>query len=271
MQPHRHVQFVLDHNTYQSPPSSFSSSSGSPPRSLTSSSSSTTSSSLTTSSSSSSSSISSDATSSTISSDKNYLNNRSPQPNVFHLTTPSPIIIQLAGPEPLLPTSPVNILSVVHPLLSTLSGPTLFYDLRLPPSLASSFPLGALPRAFREPATTPASAAISIVSPHFPWVIPVHPANGAYVVVHDVLRAIYDGLQQCASRTEYRAWLPTSRLRRRATRAYEARCQEKLDIQTAIPERQQGLKRVDFLPAFRLWGIEPVMEEPFNLWWLRVY
>ncbi|KAL1745335.1 hypothetical protein HDZ31DRAFT_36673 [Schizophyllum fasciatum] len=234
-----------------------------------------------------------------------------PKPTVLHLATPCPIIIQFPSapipapaPAPHLPSGdPLSrvahsLTRVAHPLLryTPRHAPPLAYDLRTPPETArvSSYThtvdtslRGLVARhdraAFHEPATLTPCSALTLTSPHFPWVLDV-PATAGYVTVLDVLRALHTALQQPASRAEYRAWLPTRRLRRQAARAYEARCAmgeagTRLGLDDllrritpgATSERAQGLKRVDFLPNFRFQGLEPVPDDPEHMWWLHVY
>ncbi|KAL1699748.1 hypothetical protein EV121DRAFT_215628 [Schizophyllum commune] len=256
MQAPRHVQFALGRNTYHSPPGSFSSSSSSTSSTLSASSSSSTSSS----------------SSSTLSpTPEEASTEQAPKPVVYNVTLPSPIIIQFPAPTP--QPSPA-LTRVAHPLLAWKSRcRQIIYDIRKPPSTASSPTPGVLPRALNEPATLTPCATISIVTPHFPGAMQVYPGaptTHPFVTVHDVLRTIYEELQRPASRTEYRAWLPTKRLRRQASKAYVRRCRD-TDAYglSLISEREQGLKRVDFLPEFMFQGLEPKSGDQSNVWWLH--
>ncbi|KAL1658215.1 hypothetical protein GGF50DRAFT_67694 [Schizophyllum commune] len=256
MQSPRHVQFALGRNTYHSPPGSLSSFSSS------------TSSTISVSSASSSSTSSSSTFSPT---QEEASTEQAPKPVVYNVTLPSPIIIQFPAPAP--QPSPA-LTRVAHPLLAWKSRcRQIIYDIRKPPSTAYSLSPGALQRAFTEPATLTPCTTISIVTPRFPETMQVYPGaptTHPFVTVHDVLRTIYEELQRPASRTEYRAWLPTKRQRRQASRAYERRCRD-TDAYGSwlISEREQGLKRVDFLPEFMFQGLEPKSGDASSLWWLH--
>ncbi|KAI5887816.1 uncharacterized protein SCHCODRAFT_02752172 [Schizophyllum commune H4-8] len=252
MQAPRHVQFALGRNTYHSPPGSLSSPSSSTSSTLSASSAS-----------------SSTSSSSTLSPEA--ATEQAYKPVIYNVTLPSPIIIQFPAPNPQPSTT---LPRVAHPLLAWKSRTRqIIYDIRKPPTTAYSLAPGALPRALIEPATLTPCTTISIVTPHFPGAMEVYPGapnTHPYVTVHDVLRTIYQELQQPASRTEYRAWLPTKRLRRQASRAYERRCRDTGAYGSGlIYEREQGLKRVDFLPGFMFQGLEPKSGDASNVWWLR--
>jgi hypothetical protein len=100
---------------------------------------------------------------------------------------------------------------------------------------------------FLEPAVYPPRLAISIVIPDFPWVIPVNGvSDGRYVTVADVLSKLHRFLRTNITEAEF-IGLETEKRKLRATEAYFRRCTRLQGLRGYREEKEQGMKRVDFL------------------------
>ncbi|KAJ7182512.1 hypothetical protein C8R43DRAFT_6498 [Mycena crocata] len=133
-----------------------------------------------------------------------------------------------------------------HQLLASSDSPMLKYDISLHPSLISTHYQGVSSARFAEPAVYPPQHTISIVTPHLPWSITVAASNARYVTVSDVLNALYRTLRVNVTPAEFHA-LGSHKLMRRATAAYVHRYTRLKGHRGYAEEKQQGVKRVDFL------------------------
>ncbi|KAJ6534139.1 hypothetical protein B0H19DRAFT_900809, partial [Mycena capillaripes] len=147
-----------------------------------------------------------------------------------------------------------------HPLITLSSTPLLRYDISLHPSLISSNYPGLSSAGFLEPAVYPPQpTSISLVTPHLPWtiIVPASTSNATYVTVADVLNAIYQTLRANATSAEYEA-LRTDKLMRRVAHSYTQRCERLRGQRGYAQEKNEGLKRVDFLMGYtHFQGIAP--------------
>jgi hypothetical protein len=122
----------------------------------------------------------------------------------------------------------------------------LNYDISVHPSAITTHFRGLSSAGFLESAVYPPQLTISIVTPHLPWSIAVAASNGRYVTVSDVLNALYRSLRTNVTSAEFHA-LGTQKLMRRATEAYTQRYMRLRGHRGYAEEKQQGVKRVDFL------------------------
>ncbi|KAF5372540.1 hypothetical protein D9758_005292 [Tetrapyrgos nigripes] len=135
----------------------------------------------------------------------------------------------------------------IHSLLAYSFHPTLYFDVRLPLSVAITFSSPRLStRSLSESATDPPVSSMTLYIPHITWSIIVAPSNGLFITVADVVNAIYYTLRIPVMKEEYRAIRSRSNLRRVNT-AYERRHERIRDDYAAYQERQGGVRRVDFL------------------------
>ncbi|KAF8967254.1 hypothetical protein BDZ97DRAFT_1656512 [Flammula alnicola] len=122
---------------------------------------------------------------------------------------------------------------------------------------------------FREAATNPPLAYLSITSPHLPWVIKVYASNGSFVTLEDVFTTIYRALRINITPAEFSS-LPSPNDQRRATRAYEQRYRRQRSTRIYEEEKRGGMKRVDFLMGCtRFFGISNSGRRP-DEWHLDV-
>ncbi|KAJ7891788.1 hypothetical protein B0H13DRAFT_1600953, partial [Mycena leptocephala] len=114
-----------------------------------------------------------------------------------------------------------------------------------------------------EPAVYPPRLALSLVTQHLPWAIPVPASNRRYLSVGDVLAAIYHTLRVNATPAEFNA-LGTGKLMRRASTAY-------MHMRRGYSqEKREGVKRVDFLMGYTTFqGIAPTGGAP-DLWQVTI-
>ncbi|KAE9385952.1 hypothetical protein BT96DRAFT_928553 [Gymnopus androsaceus JB14] len=100
---------------------------------------------------------------------------------------------------------------------------------------------------FSEPAVYPPVSSLVIQIPHHIWPISVYASyNGQYVTVNDVFTAVYHSLRTNVSSSEYRA-IPSKKDAEKVRMAYEMRYRRIRDRYAYESEKQQGVKRVDFL------------------------
>lgn len=134
----------------------------------------------------------------------------------------------------------------VHPFLGYSSSPAITYDLRESPSTLSSTHRG-LPRStLFQPATSPPTSHLTIISPHLPWRITIKHTSSA-VTVHDVLSELYRVLRKPITSQEYHSLLPSDRERRRVADAYKDRYRHARGDTQYDEEKRNGVRRVDFL------------------------
>ncbi|GLB42507.1 hypothetical protein LshimejAT787_1105220 [Lyophyllum shimeji] len=158
------------------------------------------------------------------------------------LPGPSPYIISFPTNAPTTYATPVR----MHVLLQASGSPALTFDLTQHPSTITSHHKGISLRALSEPATKPPLSVITIVVAHLPWSIIVHPSNGTYVTIADVLEGLYRKLRTNISAQEFHA-LPTEKDMRRVTAAYEQRYRRLRGSRECEDEKRRGVRRVDFL------------------------
>ncbi|KAF7354093.1 hypothetical protein MVEN_01096700 [Mycena venus] len=133
-----------------------------------------------------------------------------------------------------------------HNLVAFADSPLLNYDISLHPSTITTHFQGVSTAGYLEPAVYPPQRAITIVTPHLPWSIPVTASNGRYVTVSDALNALYRSLRTNVTAVEFNS-LGTQKLMRRASEAYAHRYMRLRGHRGYDEEKKQGVKRVDFL------------------------
>ena len=122
-------------------------------------------------------------------------------------------------------------------------------------------------RVLLEPASEPPLPFIQIFCKHLPWTCKVHASNGHYVTVSDVFESLYRSLQVRITQSEFEK-LPSSKDKRRATRAYEERYM-RLRGKHYQEEKTAGMKRIDFLMGHtHFQGLSADSHQPheWNLW-----
>jgi len=188
--------------------------------------------------------------------------------------TPLSYSSALPGPSPYVVSFPTNSQATymtpvrMHALLQSSSSPALNFDVTQPPSTITSHHKGISLRALSEPATKPPLTAITIVVPHLPWSITVHPSHGTYVTVTDVLEGIYRKLRTNISAQEFHA-LPSEKDMRRVTVAYEQRYRRVRGSREYEDEKRSGVRRVDFLMGHtRFMGLSSTSSGP-DVWFLN--
>ncbi|KAE9386972.1 hypothetical protein BT96DRAFT_927863 [Gymnopus androsaceus JB14] len=135
----------------------------------------------------------------------------------------------------------------VHSLLAYSHHPAIKYDVSLPTSTITSSHKGLSTASFSEPAVYPPVSSLVIQIPHHIWPISVNAShNGQYVTVNDVFAAVYHSLRTNVSSSEYRA-IPSKKDAEKVRMAYEMRYRRLRDRYAYESEKQQGVKRVDFL------------------------
>ncbi|KAJ4472968.1 hypothetical protein J3R30DRAFT_3513047 [Lentinula aciculospora] len=135
----------------------------------------------------------------------------------------------------------------VHSLLAYSHHPVINYDVSLPTSTITTTHTGLSTTSFSEPAVYPPVSSLTINIPHHIWSISVHASfNGHYVTVNDVFTAVYQSLRKNVSSAEYHA-IPSKKDAEKVRMAYETRYRRLRDRNAYQSEKQQGLKRVDFL------------------------
>ncbi|KAJ7629255.1 hypothetical protein DFH06DRAFT_1304240 [Mycena polygramma] len=157
---------------------------------------------------------------------------------------------RLPGPTPFVPRRSHTVSSSAkgraHNLVAFADSPLLNYDVSLHPSAITTHFPGVSSAGFLEPAVFPPQLAISIVTPHLPWAIPVAASNGRHVTVSDVVNAIYRSLRTNVTPAEFHS-LGSQKLMRRASEAYTQRYMRLRGHRGYDEEKKQGVKRVDFL------------------------
>jgi hypothetical protein len=134
----------------------------------------------------------------------------------------------------------------VHNLLAYSHHPLINYDVSLPPSNITTTHKSLSSASFHEPAVHPPVSSLVIQIPHHVWPISVYAShNGQYVTVNDVLTTIYHSLRTNVSSSEYRA--TSKKDAEKVRKAYEMRYKRLRDRNAHLFEKQQGIKRVDFL------------------------
>ncbi|TDL20820.1 hypothetical protein BD410DRAFT_725144 [Rickenella mellea] len=143
------------------------------------------------------------------------------------------------------------------------TSPPLIWDLRLPPSTAraASHTHHIVPPYYlSQPATSPPTPYIRIVSGVFPFDWRIDVQNPYGVTVGDVLDGISRGLRRGVTQRE---WAQTSRTQKaRVADAFYART-----LQSADPRREhsQGVRRVDWLLKHTTFvGLTPSPEMPYT-------
>ena len=139
----------------------------------------------------------------------------------------------------------------------------LNYDVSLHPSTLSTRHQGLSSARLAEPAVYPPQPALTLVTPHLPWSVPVAAANGRYVAIADVLHALYRALRTNVTEREFNA-LRTPKLMGMAAAEYKRRCERaRLHGRRAYQEEKRGgVRRVDFLMGYTTFaGISLTTEE----------
>ncbi|KAJ3756124.1 hypothetical protein EV360DRAFT_85247 [Lentinula raphanica] len=146
--------------------------------------------------------------------------------------------------------------SRVHTLLAYSHHPVINYDVSLPPSTITTTRSGLSSTAFSEPAVYPPVSSLVLHIPQHIWPIHVHASyNGHYVTVNDVFTEVYHALRKNATSAEYHA-IPSKKDTEKVRMAYETRYRRIRDRHAYQAEKQQGVKRVDFLAGHtRFMGI----------------
>ncbi|KAJ7629250.1 hypothetical protein DFH06DRAFT_722818 [Mycena polygramma] len=133
---------------------------------------------------------------------------------------------RLPGPTPFVPRRSHTVSSSAkgraHNLVALADSPLLSYDVSLHPSAITTYFPGVSSAGFLEPAVFPPQLAMTIVTPHLPWAIPVGASNGRYVTVSDAVNAIYRSLRTNVTPAEFHS-LGSQKLMRRASEAYTQR------------------------------------------------
>ncbi|KAJ3713270.1 hypothetical protein DFJ43DRAFT_46399 [Lentinula guzmanii] len=135
----------------------------------------------------------------------------------------------------------------VHSLLAYSHHPVINYDVSLPSSTITTTQIGLSTTAFSEPAVYSPVSSIVLHIPHHIWPITVHASyNGHYVTVNDVFTEVYHALRKNVTSAEYNA-IPSKKETEKVRMAYETRYKRLRDRHASQSEKQQGVKRVDFL------------------------
>ncbi|KAE9390593.1 hypothetical protein BT96DRAFT_925783 [Gymnopus androsaceus JB14] len=135
----------------------------------------------------------------------------------------------------------------VHSLLTYSHHPAIKYDVSLSTSTITASHRGLSATSFSEPAVYPPVSSFVIQIPHHTWSISVYASyNGQYITVNDVFAAVYNSLRTSVSSSEYRA-IPSKKDAEKVRKAYEMRYRRLRDRYAYESEKQQGVKRVDFL------------------------
>ncbi|KAE9393148.1 hypothetical protein BT96DRAFT_230438 [Gymnopus androsaceus JB14] len=135
----------------------------------------------------------------------------------------------------------------LHHLLAYSKHPVINYDVSLAPSTITTTLSGLPSTSFSEPAVHPPVSSLVIQIPYYIWPISVHASyNGQYVTVNDVFTAVYHSLRTNVSSSEYRA-IPSKKEAEKVRMAYMMRYRRLHDRYAYEAEKQQGVKRVDFL------------------------
>jgi hypothetical protein len=188
----------------------------------------------------------------------------------FSPETHGPSITPTAGFTPLPPTRSAHRLpsTRLNPLLASTQQPAIAYDLTLSPSYAISGRHHLTSRELAEPATNPALASFTVVSPFLPWSITVHGSHG-YVTVADVLNGVYSALRLGVSGNEFSKLLAPD-AQARAADAYRRRYRRVTDSRAYSEEKAKGLTRVDFLMEYTRWMGLVSTTNGAGMWELRV-
>ncbi|KAJ7776131.1 hypothetical protein B0H16DRAFT_1879544 [Mycena metata] len=145
----------------------------------------------------------------------------------------------------------------LHPILS-IAGPEphFIFDVTRPPTNIRPIK-NIADSVLMEEATSPRVPLLVLTHPRLLWTIIVEPAEGTnFVVVRDVLNAIYGSLRLQASAREYERL--GSGVRRRVTKAFKRRYVRMPNAESQALEKSKGLKRVDFLGSLITFeGIAP--------------
>lgn len=167
---------------------------------------------------------------------------------------PSPVAATFNSPtrqksksaHPLPP--PATVIQGIHPFLVYSTSPVITYDLREPPSTLSSTHRGLPCSVLSQPATSPPTSRLTIVSPQLPWRITIKHSSSA-VTAQDVFSELYRALRTPITSQEYQALLPSDRERRRVAAAYEDRYKHMhvRGEKEYEDEKRGGVRRVDFL------------------------
>lgn len=135
----------------------------------------------------------------------------------------------------------------VHHLVAYSHHPAINYDVSVPISNMTTSLSGLSTISFSEPAVYPPLSFLEIRIPRHIWPISVHASyNGHYVTVYDVFSAVYCFLRTNVSSSEYRS-IPSKKDAEKVRMAYEMRYMRLRDRYAYEAEKQQGVKRVDFL------------------------
>ncbi|KAJ7195795.1 hypothetical protein GGX14DRAFT_376647 [Mycena pura] len=193
------------------------------------------------------------------------------------LTPPSIAYAGLPGPTPFMQRHLYYKSSAAprraHPLLafSSTTLPILNYDVSRHPSTLSTYHVGLSSAGLAEPAVYPPQPALTLATPHLPWSVPVAAANGRYVVVADVLHALYRALRTNVTEGEFNA-LRTPKFMRMAAAEYKRRCARARPHGRRAHEEEKrgGVRRVDFLMGYTTFaGISPTTQE-VDMWQVHI-
>ncbi|KAF9070178.1 hypothetical protein BDP27DRAFT_1324447 [Rhodocollybia butyracea] len=135
----------------------------------------------------------------------------------------------------------------VHNLLAYSHHPPINYDVSLSTSTITTSYRAISTNSFSEPAVYPPVSSLVIQISHLAWPISVQASfNGQYVTVNDVFSAVHRSLRTNATSSEYRA-IPSKKDAEKVRMAYEMRYRRLRERHAYEAEKQQGMKRVDFL------------------------
>ncbi|KAJ3863144.1 hypothetical protein EV359DRAFT_43726 [Lentinula novae-zelandiae] len=159
----------------------------------------------------------------------------------------------------------------VHNLLVYSHHPVINYDVSLPPSAITTTHTGLSTTSFSEPAVYPPVSSLVLHIPHHIWPITVQASyNGHYVTVNDVFTEIYHSLRKNVTSAEYHA-IPSQKDAEKVRMAFETRYRRLRDRHASQHEKQQGLKRVDFLTGHtRFMGLATSGHGGSGAWILRL-
>ncbi|PPQ84875.1 hypothetical protein CVT24_013211 [Panaeolus cyanescens] len=145
----------------------------------------------------------------------------------------------------------------IHPILSSATGPLIYYDLASLP--ATMKPLANIPaHQWNEPATSPPVASIRVRHPALPWNITILPSSKAFpfVSVRDFIEGLYRNLRQTVLEPEYES-VPYPELRVAIHASFSQRVKRQATPTAKSLEQAKGLKRVDFMQGFTIFkGID---------------
>ena len=161
----------------------------------------------------------------------------------------NPPLVYVYQPSPLYALSPIPPVSLeMHGILVA---PTFDFNVSVDPAMNPVVYGHSLVSMVRnQPATLPAVASLSLVSPLLPWEIPITSSAFPFVTVSDVLGGFFRALRLLVSREEYQR--ESLERQNKISLAYHQRVSRALDEKSREREKQGGVRRVDFLMGSHL-------------------